>query len=537
MLFNSEAFIFLFLPLTLVGFYGLSYFAAKRAAVAWLVFMSALFYGFFRLDYLLLLLVLIVINYKFGVLLSNRYKKKRKSLFLLFCGLSINIGVLFYFKYSFFVMSNVNLLFNTEHVLKHIIMPIGISFFIFQKIAYLVDAYRGEAEEYNFLDFCLFVLYFPQLIAGPIVHHKELIPQFRQSVVHAFNPTDMAVGLTMFTIGLCKKIMIADQLALWVDAPFKAAQAGWPLTFIESWAAALSFSMQIYFDFSAYTDMALGLSLMMGIRLPQNFNSPYKASNIIEFWRSWHMTLSRFLRDYIYIPLGGNRKGHVRRYLNLMLTMLIGGLWHGAAWTFLLWGALHSFYLIVNHCWRFLKVSFNFGLSSGGWVRYRSSQLLTFGVVVIAWVFFRAESFKAAITLIKGMVGLNGFALAAKYEATTGVVGQFLKRLGLHFQDSGVAYFHGFNQGLFILILLVVVWTSPNTQQICAAFKPTIDAINARPIKRWWRQLPFISIQNNHLELKLSPALAVFLSISLLGAIFWQTLRASPVVNFIYFRF
>jgi alginate O-acetyltransferase complex protein AlgI len=537
MLFNSEIFIFLFLPLTLFGFYGLSYLSAKRCAVAWLVFMSCVFYGWFRLDYLLLLLVLIVINYKFGILLSTQHKKGRHSPALLLCGLLINIGVLFYYKYSLFAVSNINKVLGTHYVLQNIILPIGISFFIFQKIAYLVDAYRGEAEEYNFLDFCLFVMYFPQLIAGPIVHHKELIPQFRQPSIFKFNSTDMSVGLTMFTIGLCKKILFADQLALWVDAPFKAIQSGWPLTFIESWVAALSFTLQIYFDFSAYTDMALGLALMMGIRLPQNFDSPYKATNIIDFWRRWHMSLSRFLRDYIYIPLGGNRKGQPRRYINLLMTMLIGGIWHGAAWTFLFWGALHGFYLIINHFWQFLKVTFSFGLSPAGWFRHRSAQLLTFGAVLVAWIFFRAENFKAAIIMLKGMIGFNGFALAAKYETTLGSVGQLLKRLGLHFEDSGVAYFHGFNQGFFILVLCCVVWLLPNTQQLCLAFKPVIQSINPVRIKRWWRALPFISIQNNHLQLIFSPVLAAILSPALLGAVFWQTLRATPVVNFIYFQF
>lgn len=537
MLFNSEFFIFLFLPLTLLGFYGLSYISAKRCAVAWLVFMSCVFYGWFRLDYLLLLLGLIVINYKFGIILSTRHKKGRSSAFMLICGLLINIGVLFYFKYSHFAVNNINQVFGTHYVLQNIIMPIGISFFIFQKIAYLIDAYRGEAEEYNFIDFCLFVMYFPQLIAGPIVHHKELIPQFRQSAIFKFNPTDISVGLTMFTMGLCKKIMIADQLALWVDAPFKAVQAGWALTFIESWSAALSFTLQIYFDFSAYTDMALGLALIMGIRLPQNFDSPYKALNIIDFWRRWHMTLSRFLRDYIYIPLGGNRQGQLRRYLNLLMTMLIGGIWHGAAWTFLFWGALHGFYLIINHFWKFLKITFNFSLSPVGWIRRRISQLLTFSAVLIAWVFFRAENFKAAIIMLKGMIGLNGFALAAKYETTLGSLGQALKHLGLHFEDSGVAYFHGFNQAIFIFILCGMVWLLPNTQQICMAFKPAIQAINLGCIKDWWRALPFVAIKNNELQLILSPVLAAILGLALVGAIFWQTLRATPVVNFIYFQF
>jgi len=534
MLFNSEIFIFLFLPLTLFGFYGLSYLSAKRCAVAWLVFMSCVFYGWFRLDYLLLLLLLIVINYKFGILLSTQHKKGCKTPFLLICGLLINLGVLFYYKYSNFALSNINTAFGTHYILQNIVMPIGISFFIFQKIAYLVDAYRGEAEEYNFLDFCLFVMYFPQLIAGPIVHHKELIPQFRQPSIFKFNPTDMSIGLTMFIIGLCKKIIIADQLALWVDAPFQAVQSGWGLSFLEAWAAALTFTLQIYFDFSGYTDMALGLALMMGIRLPLNFNSPYKALNIIDFWRRWHMTLSRFLRDYVYISLGGNRKGSKRRYINLLGTMLIGGLWHGAAWTFLFWGALHGFYLIINHQWHQIKKRYGLGLTEPGLMRRIGARGLMFFSVLVAWVFFRADSFKAAIVMLKGMLGLNGVVIAAKYETSWST----LKTLGIRFDDTGVAYLHGVNQFLFGIALYGMIWLLPNTQQICAAFRPALEPIKGDVhVKNWWRFLPFLSLRNNAFQLAVSPVFGSVLALTLLAMVVWQVLRATPIHQFIYFQF
>lgn len=517
----------------MIGFYALSYLSKGRAAIAWLVLMSCVFYSWFRIDYLFLLIALIVFNYLFGVALSNSYKKNRQYPILLFCGIAVNLLVLFYFKYINFALTNANTLFGTNFVLYNIIMPIGISFFIFQKIAYLVDAYRGEAEEYNFLDFCLFVLYFPQLIAGPIVHHKELIPQFRQKSVFKFNPTDVSVGLIMFTIGLGKKVLIADQLALWIDAPFKAVESAMSLSFIEAWSAALTFALQIYFDFSAYTDMALGMALMMGIRLPLNFDSPYKATNIIDFWRRWHMTLSRFLRDYVYIPSGGNRKGSARRYFNLFITMLIGGIWHGAAWTFVFWGALHGFYLICNHLWRNFKTLL--GLTSSTWITRITAQFFTFLAVLVAWVFFRAQNFKAAINMLKGMLGFNGVTLAAHYETTLGNLGILFKKLGIHFVNVDTFYF-SLTQLLYLVMFYCVVWFLPNTQQICAYFRPSLQSSNA-PINSWWRFLPFITSQGNSLQIRLSPVLGIILPLSLLAILIWQTLRATPLVKFIYFQF
>jgi hypothetical protein len=323
-------------------------------------------------------------------------------------------------------------------------------------------------------------------------------------------------------------------LALWVDAPFQAVQSGWGLSFLEAWAAALTFTLQIYFDFSGYTDMALGLALMMGIRLPLNFNSPYKALNIIDFWRRWHMTLSRFLRDYVYISLGGNRKGSKRRYINLLGTMLIGGLWHGAAWTFLFWGALHGFYLIINHQWHQIKKRYGLGLTEPGLMRRIGARGLMFFSVLVAWVFFRADSFKAAIVMLKGMLGLNGVVIAAKYETSWST----LKTLGIRFDDTGVAYLHGVNQFLFGIALYGMIWLLPNTQQICAAFRPALEPIKGDVhVKNWWRFLPFLSLRNNAFQLAVSPVFGSVLALTLLAMVVWQVLRATPIHQFIYFQF
>jgi len=533
MLFNSPVFIFLFLPLTLLGFFLLGT-RHKRGAILWLVAASSVFYGWFRVDYLLLLFSLIVFNYICGKKLSHYHYLGRPKTSLLAMGILINLGVLCYFKYTNFLILNINGIFSTSFSLRDIILPIGISFFIFQKIAYLVDAHQGKAAEYNFLDFCLFVMYFPQLIAGPIVHHHEIIPQFRQNSIFKLNPLDMTAGLMMFTIGLFKKNIIADQLADWIDPSFSAAYQGWNLSFLESWAAALGFTLQIYFDFSAYTDMALGLALMIGIRLPQNFNSPYKAKSIIEFWRGWHMTLSRFLRDYVYIPLGGNRNKH---YSNLLLTMLIGGLWHGSAWTFIFWGALHGIFLIINHSWRTLKTKM--GWEAKGISYSIACQSLTFLSVLFAWVFFRSQNFESAMIIVKGMVGFNGVTLPLNFESKLGSLTPFLKNImNIRFDDVGVAYLHGKTQLVFLLSLLLVVFLLPNSQQWCAQYRPVINQLTAITLKGWWDKIPGIRLpHDNTLTLANTSAMGLTFGVVVLGSLLWHGLRKTHLQTFIYFQF
>ena len=300
-----------------------------------------------------------------------------------------------------FFIDNVNHIFKLNLNIGVIILPLAISFFTFQQIAYLVDAYRGETREYNFLHYCLFVTFFPQLIAGPIVHHKEIMPQLTKEKIYSFCSENFNVGITIFILGLFKKVILADSVAVYATPVFEAASKNVSLTFVEAWGGALAFTCQLYFDFSGYSDMALGLGRMFGIRLPLNFNSPYKAVNIIEFWRRWHMTLSRFLKHYLYIPLGGSRKGKARRQANLLITMLLGGLWHGASWTFVVWGGLHGICLAINHAWHSIRRFMGHDIEKVSWQGRILSRTLTFFVVVVGWVFFKAESFYSAINVLK----------------------------------------------------------------------------------------------------------------------------------------
>jgi len=343
-------------------------------------------------------------NYVVGNSLNENIERIRihkKS--LLFFGIIANVALLGYFKYTDFFIENVNLAFDVSVPLLHLALPLAISFFTFQQIAYLVDSYRGETKEYDFLNYALFVTFFPQLIAGPIVHHAEMMPQFASRWNLVKNYRNIATGLFIFSIGLFKKVVIADSFAVWATAGFDNAPV---LNFFEAWATSLSYTFQLYFDFSGYTDMAIGAALLFNIRLPINFNSPYKALDIQDFWRRWHITLSRFLRDYIYIPLGGNRKGAFRTYNNLLATFVIGGIWHGAGWTFVFWGFLHGMALVMHRFWKAL----------GFTMPKIAAWFITFNFVNIAWVFFRAKEWDDAIKVLTGMSGLSGVVLTQKHE-------------------------------------------------------------------------------------------------------------------------
>lgn len=399
MLFNSYEFIFLFLPFTLFIYF---YLLSKRlttGAKGFLVFASLFFYSWWNISYLPLILSSMLFNYIIGNSLNENFQKvkvRKKS--LLTFGVVLNIALLGYYKYSDFFLENINFALGSSIPLLHLALPLAISFFTFQQIAYLVDSYRGETSEYDFLNYALFVSFFPQLIAGPIVHHKEMMPQFASRWNLVKNYKNIATGLFIFSIGLFKKVVIADSFAEIADKGFGALHV---LSFQEAWATSLSYTFQLYFDFSGYTDMAIGAALLFNIKLPINFNSPYKALSIQEFWRRWHITLSRFLKDYVYIPLGGNRYGSMRTYSNLLITFLIGGIWHGAGWTFVFWGFLHGVALVINHMWR--EVDF--------YIPKIVAWFLTFNFINIAWVFFRAKDWGEAIAVLSSMAGLNGFAI------------------------------------------------------------------------------------------------------------------------------
>src|SRR6202048_4663311 len=394
MLFNSYLFIFLFLPIALIGYFALGR-LGNLAPVIWLAPASPVFYSVSNWQVVLLLLASIAFNYGIGYLLIARSLSSAPRFAVLTIGVAGDLIVLGIFKYAGFLAANLNAIFSTGFTVN-ILLPVGISFYTFTQIAFLVDAYRGNVARYRLPHYALFVTYFPHLIAGPILHHRDMIPQFERAASKRPDPHLILCGLIIFAIGLFKKTCLADGIQPLVGPAFGANSP----TFDQAWIGALAYTFQLYFDFSGYSDMAIGISLMFGIFLPLNFNSPYKAQNIIDFWRRWHMTLSQFLRDYLYIPLGGNRHGSVLRYVNLMITMLLGGLWHGAAWTFVIWGALHGAYLCINHAWN------RFGPAVAP--RYQrvaniAAFIVTFLSVVAAWVFFRADSMSTAIYVLGRM--------------------------------------------------------------------------------------------------------------------------------------
>lgn len=472
MLFNTYPFIFLYLPIVLCGFFLIAP-RSQRMAALWLAVASLFFYGFWNPKFVSLLLASIVFNYGAGYLIGQA-KKKGRSKKLLVGSIVANLVLLGIFKYANFFIATANEM-GGQWRLLDIVLPLGISFFTFTQIAFLVDVYRGIAREYNFIHYLLFVTWFPHLIAGPVLHHKQMMPQFAEANTYRPNIESITVGLTLFTLGLFKKVILADQFAIYSDQIFNAAYEGDQPKFLGAWVGALSYTLQLYFDFSGYSDMAIGLSRLFNIKLPLNFDSPYKAANIIDFWRRWHMTLSAFLRDYLYFPLGGNRKGPIRRHLNLMITMLLGGLWHGAGWNFVLWGGLHGGYLVINHGWRWL-------VGSTGQVNNRlaksASVLLTFVAVVIAWVPFRSEDFSTTQAMLSNMIGLNGISFPPKLEGLLGpFFGNIFKFDGSGISDPYVVFW--FPMGF------AIIWLLPNSQQWLAKYTPAWDAVISRSRFSW----------------------------------------------------
>jgi len=483
MLFNSHLFIFIYLPLVLGIFFWLGAMRPLYAA-GWLFAASLFFYGWWNAAYVGLLLASIAFNYSLGAwiarALSGDQNARAKS--LLIFALAANLLLLCYYKYANFFLTAAG-----GDKLGDIILPLGISFFTFTQIAFLVDTYQGKVKEYNFVHYGLFVTYFPHLIAGPVLHHKEMMPQFAQAGTYRWNWENIAVGLTIFFIGLFKKVVLADGIGQYVAPIFNAPAAGITPGFVEAWCGALAYALQLYFDFSGYSDMAIGLSRLFGVTLPLNFHSPYKATSIIEFWRCWHMTLSRFLRDYLYIPLGGNRHGKLRRHLNLMATMLLGGLWHGAGWTFVVWGGLHGVYLVINNAWQGLRIRLGHDLARSTRAGRLAGGLLTFVAVTFAWVFFRAADMKTALLLAQSMLGINGFVLPDFWLPKWGAFGQWLAARGVVFGDTHSLVGGGVIN--WIWISLLIVWLAPNTQQIMLRFKPALDipAHTAAPHRLLWQ--------------------------------------------------
>lgn len=483
MLFNSYPFLLLFLPVTLAGFFGLAR-LDRRAAASWLTAASLFFYGWWNPSFVALLAASIAFNYLMGLAIARASGDSARRT-LMAAGVGANLAVLAYYKYAGFLLSQVLRLPGASEAGAGLILPLGISFFTFTQIAFLVDVSRGLAREYNPVHYALFVTYFPHLIAGPVLHHKEMMPQFSRDQTYRPEAENFSVGLTMFALGLFKKVILADGCAVAAAAIFDTSAPA-TRTFFAAWTGALSYALQIYFDFSGYSDMAAGLSKLFGIVLPLNFNSPYKADSIIEFWRRWHMTLSRFLRDYLYIPLGGNRRGPARRQLNLALTMLLGGLWHGASWTFVAWGGLHGLYLMINHSWHRLR-----GDAPGPWpaAERLAGRLVTFAAVVAAWVFFRAKDFPTAGGILAGMTGFHGAVLPQTWTARFPAATARAVSWGASFGDAG-----GFGGAIAVrlAVLLAIVWGLPNVTQFMTGRSPVLDEPepSSSPIAPSWSPSP-----------------------------------------------
>ena len=469
MLFNSFEFILLFLPITLFGCFALKRFVGTRGAMVWLGIMAVVFYGAWNPRDIVVLAVSVGVNFTFANLLA--ISPRSRDRWVLAAAMAFNLGLLGYFKYWNFLIENVNAITGAGVGHADIVLPLAISFFTFTQVAILIDLWRDKGTRYTFLEYANFVLFFPHLIAGPIIYHKDTIPQFWKPAAFSPRVRQLTAGTAIFLIGLAKKVVIADTVAQFASPVFDAALNGQSPDFFMAWQGTLAYTFQLYFDFSGYSDMAIGLAFMLGIRLPVNFFSPYKAANIIDFWRRWHISLSRFIRDYVYIPLGGNRRGPGRQTLNVMATMLLVGLWHGAGWTFVVWGGVHGVMISANHVWRKVHAKLAF-LPHGTAATRAAARITTFLCVIWAWVLFRAESFDAAISIYRGMLGSFGAKLPEAIANALPLPASLLAKTGVTVHAGG-----GLDFALAwgsIAILLVVVNFVPNTIELFRHYRPAL---------------------------------------------------------------
>lgn len=461
MLFNSYIFIFLFLPLAVCGYYLLNHFHLYRPANLFLFGVSLWFYGYFNPSYLLIICLSIAVNYLLSCLMARLPSASLPKRLVLFLGLFFNLSLLFYFKYYDFFINTVNAVFRLSFSLKHIALPLGISFFTFQQLSFLIDSYRGEVSGYSFDEYALFVSFFPQLVAGPIVLHSEMLPQLKNPENRRFRPDSFSKGVYVFALGLFKKVIIADALGMVVTYGYGLLDS---LSAMEALITSLCYTFQLYFDFSGYCDMALGIGFMFNITLPQNFDSPYKALSITEFWSRWHMTLTRFLRSYIYFPLGGSRKGTFRKYCNIMIVFFVSGLWHGANWTFVLWGVLHGLLNCLN---RMFEKQWNSLSAVTRWAA-------TFMAVNVLLIVFRSDSVSDALVFIRRLVSLQSLEVRAGFyselDAMLPVLVFFEQRLPLLRDLFGMI--SGFNLWLFLFGSFFAVLNFRNSSEL--VFRPTV---------------------------------------------------------------
>lgn len=485
MLFNSYIFVFAFFPIVLLGYFGLNHFSKYQAAKIFLIIASLYFYGYFNWWYLLIIVFSIVLNYLFSRILLNEKSTKlvRKSTFVL--ALTLNIGSLFFFKYFDFFLENINVIFKTSIPLFNILLPLGISFFTFQQLSYVIDSYRKEKgiKGYNFFDYALFVTYFPQLIAGPIVTHDEMVPQFADKSKKRFNSDNFATGLYGFAFGLAKKVIIADTFGLLVDTAFADISV---LSSADAIITMLAYTVQIYFDFSGYCDMATGIGKMMNIDITMNFNSPYKAINIVDFWKRWHITLTRFFTKYIYIPLGGNRKGETRTYINIMVVYLVSGIWHGANWTFIVWGVLHGLASILT---RFVDKVTGIYSDKNSKVINVMSWIVTFVFINLTWVVFRADSLAQVEEFFSTMFSFSDMSVNLELlgEMCYGgfeLIGRFIPK------SSILIPF-----GLFTFALFASVFMK-NTNERMNGFKPSMVRSLTTTAILFWSIMSFAGVSS-----------------------------------------
>jgi D-alanyl-lipoteichoic acid acyltransferase DltB (MBOAT superfamily) len=514
-LFSSWQFIFLFLPAVAVIF-AIVPAQPLWPRKAWLLAASLFFYSYWKIEYVPLLLFSICFNYRIAEIIARRGEDRARKMACL-CGVAANLLLLGYYKYTNFLAGILGHFFGgtalQQPVHFDIVLPLAISFFTFTQIAYLVDVYRDPSLHHRFLDYALFVAFFPHLIAGPIVRHWEIIPQFSKRPLRP-DVTDRSLGLALFVMGLSKKVLLADPLSQYVSAVYGAAAQGTVVTWFDAWLGTISFALQIYFDFSGYSDMAIGLARLFGIKFPVNFNSPYQAGSISEFWSRWHITLTRFLREYIYFPLGGNRFGFARQAFNIMATMLLSGLWRGAGWTYVFWGGLHGVYLVVSHRWRKFKET---RWKADGFCYRFSARCVTLLAVLVAWVFFRAATFSAALNLLSGMFGGHGWTMTTDVTNPAAFPGRLWAQWGVLFVPGSfkVESYDWLFQVIAVAALIAVFF--PNSQQLLADYQPALESV---------RRPRFV-----HLRLSWSGGVV-------LGVIFWGIIRSfysatpSPFLHF-----
>ena len=517
MVFNSYEFIFAFLPAVVAVFFALGR-VSRAWALRWLIGASLFFYAWWRPFNVLIIAPSVVINFGLARLLQRlgRQGNRGAALAVLLVGIAFNVAFLGYFKYSNFLVGAVNDVFGTQMVLARVILPLGISFITFQKIAFLIDVHAGRVESFTLQDYCLFVLFFPQLIAGPIVHYREMMPQFHR-VPCRFDKSNVSIGLTLFAFGLFEKAFLADSLAQFVTPIYAQATSGSSIALVPAWIAAVGFTLQIYFDFTGYTDMALGIARLFGVRLPPNFNSPLRASSIIDFWLRWHMTLTRFLMAYVYNPLAlwltrrraargspsfGGRNRSLGAFIELLmfptlLTMLVSGIWHGAGYTFIVWGVLHGLFLTVNHAWRLFGPKLWRDKSRYERFMQPAGFIITFTCVAASMVIFRSANLNTASGLLQGLLGLHGIGL---------------RGIGLK------------NVALWIGAAAFVAFACPNTLQILSRYEPALG----------WKPSPHEGATDKTRALW-EPSLAWAIAVSMIVAI--GILNLGGQSEFLYWQF